>query len=681
MRQFLKAEGLAKFDLFLFVFLSLQLLILAPEVNAWALKQFINLFILFFLSLFLVFFQNKLSFETFLRNFFIKLIFYSLTGLYSVYLLVQSLKNVDYTISQELVSQLILTLTPLRMLEYVYNILAKTKTKPYFLLLLGLFLALAKFIYQIDFVFALYAFVSILLYYFLLIPSVFKNNLWPQKYDFKIIARLFLRAIPLTFILFFLAPYFKWTPKSSFNTSFLTTVGESGFSSELRPGSVSQINLSEQIALRLEMPLSHLKLPLYLRGQVLDKSMGLAWRKSSSEPIKQKDLLLEKLSSEALKAQNLIKYKIVLEPHQKDQLLTLVDTVYVQPIEGQALYSTKYDTYLMNSPVYDTITYEGYLNTFRDKKAQEKELMQSNLMSSPMNVFLDLPKKNSKVLSLLKELESQYLRDSQTANLRKDLTNAEKNKLLLNYFKEKNFKYATEQLSTEINSIESFLFKDKKGFCEHYASTLALLLRHWNVPARVVTGYLGGELNEIGQFVTFKDKEAHAWVEYLNEKQIWVTADATLVVAPDRFQSHSQKLSALSSWFKKSSFSFIYTSFLKIEQTLDYLNYRWITFILEGPQNTIEQIKALSLKDLIKKLLLVLGTLILAYVSYRWFSFSKTQRLKYVFELKMNYFSKRQLHETFEDWQNRLVTEFPHKKEWIQTEFAHYLEIRYKLAP
>ena len=72
-------------------------------------------------------------------------------------------------------------------------------------------------------------------------------------------------------------------------------------------------------------------------------------------------------------------------------------------------------------------------------------------------------------------------------------------------------------------------FNTKNGYCEYYAGTFAILARLAGIPSRIVTGYYGGSYNEIGNFYTFKQQDAHSWVEiFINDD--WVLYDPTLSV-------------------------------------------------------------------------------------------------------------------------------------------------------
>jgi len=82
--------------------------------------------------------------------------------------------------------------------------------------------------------------------------------------------------------------------------------------------------------------------------------------------------------------------------------------------------------------------------------------------------------------------------------------------------------------SPEDNPIESFLFRYKSGQCEYFASAMVLMLRAEGIPARLATGFLGGEYNPFEGYLILRDSNAHAWVEaYLDDRQGWQVFDPT----------------------------------------------------------------------------------------------------------------------------------------------------------
>ncbi|HEV2856500.1 MAG TPA: transglutaminaseTgpA domain-containing protein [Thermoanaerobaculia bacterium] len=80
--------------------------------------------------------------------------------------------------------------------------------------------------------------------------------------------------------------------------------------------------------------------------------------------------------------------------------------------------------------------------------------------------------------------------------------------------------------STE-NPIEDFLFRYKSGQCEYFASAMVLMLRSQGIPARLVTGFLGGEYNLFEGYYIVRENNAHAWVEAYLPGEGWRIFDPT----------------------------------------------------------------------------------------------------------------------------------------------------------
>ena len=106
----------------------------------------------------------------------------------------------------------------------------------------------------------------------------------------------------------------------------------------------------------------------------------------------------------------------------------------------------------------------------------------------------------------------------------------------LEFFREEPFHYSLLPPKLGPNPTDAFLFEARKGFCEHYASSFALLMRIGGIPSRIVLGYLGGEYNSIGDYLIVRQSDAHAWVEVWLDGKGWVRVDPTAAVAPERVE-------------------------------------------------------------------------------------------------------------------------------------------------
>jgi hypothetical protein len=107
----------------------------------------------------------------------------------------------------------------------------------------------------------------------------------------------------------------------------------------------------------------------------------------------------------------------------------------------------------------------------------------------------------------------------------------------LEHFNRNPFAYTLRPpLLTSDAPVDEFLFETRRGFCGHYASSFAILMRLAGVPARLVTGYLGGQVNPRANQIVVRQSEAHAWTEIWDESSGWIRVDPTAAVAPERIE-------------------------------------------------------------------------------------------------------------------------------------------------
>ncbi|HEU4622502.1 MAG TPA: DUF3488 and transglutaminase-like domain-containing protein [Burkholderiaceae bacterium] len=113
---------------------------------------------------------------------------------------------------------------------------------------------------------------------------------------------------------------------------------------------------------------------------------------------------------------------------------------------------------------------------------------------------------------------------------------------VLAMFREQPFRYTLQPPTLGTHSVDEFLFDTRAGFCEHYASSFVVLMRALDIPARVVTGYQGGELNPIDGYLEVRQRDAHAWAEvWLGDERGWVRVDPTAAVSPSRIERGAQR--------------------------------------------------------------------------------------------------------------------------------------------
>jgi transglutaminase-like putative cysteine protease len=173
---------------------------------------------------------------------------------------------------------------------------------------------------------------------------------------------------------------------------------------------------------------------------------------------------------------------------------------------------------ISNSPVTDTISY--------DATSHPETSAQQPLSDYGRRIETQLPTdRNPRALALAQQLRARAADDAAYA------------RLALDWFRDNGLRYSLEPEPTSLDSVDSVLFDTKRGFCGHFASSYAMMMRAVGIPARVVTGYLGGEYNPIGGYWIVRQSDAHAWTEVWLEPRGWTRVDPTAVIAPERIQS------------------------------------------------------------------------------------------------------------------------------------------------
>ena len=318
----------------------------------------------------------------------------------------------------------------------------------------------------------------------------------------RVAATLLLQAIPLTLILFILFPRVQgplWgLPQDAYSSS--------GLDDKMAPGSLSRLILSESVAFRVSYKD---KLPrreqMYWRGPVLWYFDGHTWTPGITALF---------AAPQFTGLDQAIDYTVTLEPHNKTWLFALdvPDKISLPATLGHdfRLYNKK--------PVNARLRYE----------ARSHLVYRANLQESRRQIqrALQMPQRfNPRAQQLAAEWKANSTDDAALV------------RTALSYFNRQGFEYTLEPPLLGTNNIDEFMFETKQGFCEHYASAFVFLMRAANVPARVVTGYLGGEFNDIGNYYIVRQSDAHAWAEVWLKGQGWVRIDPTGAIAPARIQS------------------------------------------------------------------------------------------------------------------------------------------------
>lgn len=323
-------------------------------------------------------------------------------------------------------------------------------------------------------------------------------------------------AIPLTVIAFFLFPRIQgplWGLPSDANT------GRSGLSNSMTPGNISKLVQSEEIAFRVKFSGTlPRKSDLYWRGIVLNRFDGRSWSQvedagtdRATPPPAASDL------KDVMGAA--VQQDIVLEASGQHWLFALDIPDAAPGIPDMQTKLSRQHELSSAAEINTRLRYAVVSHTDYRLQAQlsENEIQNSLYLPSGFN-----PKTRHYAATLRQSINTE-----QQAVI-----------AVLNLFRRDNFIYTLEPPLLGTNSIDDFLFASRAGFCEHYSSAFVVLMRAMGIPARVVTGYQGGSLNQIDQQLEVRQSDAHAWAEVWINGRGWLRVDPTAAVAPERIEKN-----------------------------------------------------------------------------------------------------------------------------------------------
>jgi transglutaminase-like putative cysteine protease len=295
--------------------------------------------------------------------------------------------------------------------------------------------------------------------------------------------------------------------------------GRSGLSANMQVGNIASLALDDSIAMRIrfEGPPPPQQ-ELYFRGPVLSNFDGREWRAlqprlgSRFSPALSTPAGLQVTGTP-------VRYEVTLEPNNRPWVFVLDATVRAPVLPGMDTLMTGELQWIANRPVTDLLRYraESYTSFRYGPRAAAGVL--------PEYVALP-PGFNPRTLALARQLRSdpQLAAGGATA-----LVNA-----ALQRLRDGGYRYTLEPGTYGQDTADEFWFDRKEGFCEHIASAFVVLMRAMDIPARVVTGYQGGERNQVDGFWTVRQSDAHAWAEVWLAGRGWVRVDPTSAVSPAR---------------------------------------------------------------------------------------------------------------------------------------------------
>lgn len=292
-----------------------------------------------------------------------------------------------------------------------------------------------------------------------------------------------------------------------------TTAGRSGLSGQMRVGNVSSLALDSSVAFRVHFPTQRPPQPaLYFRGPVLTAFDGREWRSASTDPFDQPTPAALQVAGPAYA------YRITLEPHNRPWLLALDATPASPKIEGSRVRMQPELQWTIDRPVSDLLRYEAVAYPeFRHGPVRAHPGLQAALYLPPGS--------NPRTLALAQELRRDAPKNTDAQAWVETV---------LQRLRTGGYRYTLEPGEYGQHTADEFWFDNKQGFCEHIASSFVVLMRALGVPARIVTGYQGGEVNTLDGFLTVRQSDAHAWAEVWQVGVGWVRVDPTSAVTPGR---------------------------------------------------------------------------------------------------------------------------------------------------
>ena len=332
-----------------------------------------------------------------------------------------------------------------------------------------------------------------------------------------------------------------------------------GIPDSINLGSFEQISESDE-KLFVLVNNNYKKNELYFRVKVFDQiDDKKSWRPSSGYFLIRK--FPNSIQTVNFTPQNKM-YDLIIENYKNSWLPVLKNTTIISDTQDYS--------------------FSIFNQTYRSKKKIEsKKLIQLRKYAINMELNDEL---RQYYLNLPNSISSE-LKEWADTN-KKGKTDNEYLKYILNTFNKDNFYYSLKPpVSENINDYSDFFFKIKEGYCEHYAGTFVILARLAGIPARIVTGYLGGELNSVGDFYEFKQQDAHAWVEIWDGSE-WIEYDPTLAVPPNKVKT---TLNQILNENSNENIKIGTTLFKNFSNYISYLDFVWTKSLISYDKNKQKQ--------------------------------------------------------------------------------------------
>jgi transglutaminase-like putative cysteine protease len=389
------------------------------------------------------------------------------------------------------------------------------------------FILLTQFLHSQALPVALMTLGAVLALFFVLVSVSLKADDLPAGRKLRLVGAIALKAVPLTVVLFLLFPRLEnplWgLPRDAFASG-------TGLSNSMSPGGISRLLQSEAIAFRVRFagtPPENQR--LYWRGPVFGNFDGRTWSPQTQRLATPPPLRIDADPASA------IDYTVTIEPSQRDWLFALEMPASLPEDTDLRPRASTEGQLLAGRLITARTRYEARSFTRFSFGLNETELTLRSWLALPAGY-------NPRTLQFAADLRARLQAEatgSATDRAGDELRAVE---AALEHFRNGGFRYTLEPPLLGRDSVDEFLFRTRLGYCEHYASAFVVLMRALDIPARVVTGYQGGETNPVDGFMTVRQSDAHAWAEVWLAGRGWTRVDPTSVVAPVRIEQGLREL-------------------------------------------------------------------------------------------------------------------------------------------
>jgi len=426
----------------------------------------------------------------------------------------------------------------------------------YVLLFLGYFVCITEFLFSQDLLITLYSMLNVVLVTTALVALHQPGEHQFNRGSIRLAGVMLAQALPLMVVIFFLFPRIDplWTVPVN------NHMAKTGMSDFMKPGDVAKLSQSADVALRVKFdgdipPVS----ALYWRGLVFSRMQQGAWSALDyyDVPVKQQRPREMRTSGDALE------YTVIMEPSWQNWLYGLH---YARATTAGVRHTADYRLSTL-SPLETEYMYR--VRSWTQAQAEP------GLSQWRREIETRLPPgSNPRTRQLAQEMKASTETDQQFIDA------------VLNKFSTQDYVYTLQPGSlSELHAMDEFLFESRRGFCEHYASAFTVMMRAAGVPARVVAGYLGGEINPVNRTVIVHQFDAHAWAEVWLQGQGWVRVDPTAAVSPERIEwGLEAAMQAEGSFLSEAPLSALryrnipFLNLLRLRY--DALTYRWQSWIV-----------------------------------------------------------------------------------------------------